>query len=306
VTVAGFIATQRAAFGVPHAVACRALGVSQAWFYKWRHGDVSPRRARRAALRAVIAYLFRRHQGRYGSPRIWLDLREMGWRVSVNTVAALMAEQHLVARRRKRRRSLTRPDQSARKAPDLLRRRFDPPTHPDLAWCGDLTEVPNDEGRFYLADVLDLHSRRCVGFAMGERHDAALAKAALCMAIALRGGQVAGVVFHTDQGGEYTGGLFTQACTTAGVRQSMGRTGSALDNAVAESFNSTLEFELLSQCHFTTRAQARAAVAAFIDEYNTTRRHSSAGGLAPVTYELAATHTSSSSPVRGPNQPEAA
>ena len=226
--------------------------------------------------------------------------------MSVNTVAALMAEQHLAARRRKRRRSLTRPDQSARKAPDLLRRRFDPPTHPDLAWCGDLTEVPNDEGRFYLADVLDLHSRRCVGFAMGERHDAALAKAALCMAIALRGGQVAGVVFHTDQGGEYTGGLFTQACTTAGVRQSMGRTGSALDNAVAESFNSTLEFELLSQCHFTTRAQARAAVAAFIDEYNTTRRHSSAGGLAPVTYELAAAHTSSSSPVRGPDQPEAA
>jgi len=306
VTVAGFIAAQRAGFGVPHAVACRALGVSQAWFYKWRRGDLSPRRARRAALAAVIAYLFRLHKGRYGSPRIWLDLREMGWRVSVNTVAALMAEQQLAARRRKRRRSLTRPDKSARKAPDLLRRRFDPPPQPDVAWVGDLTEVPNDEGRFYLADVLDLHSRRCVGFAMGERHDAALAKAALCMAIAVRGGQVGDVIFHTDQGGEYTGALFTQACASAGVRQSMGRTGSALDNAVAEAFNSTLEFELLSQRHFTTRAHARAAVAAFIDEYNTTRRHSSTGGLAPVTYELAAAQTNSSSPVRGPDQPEAA
>jgi transposase InsO family protein len=105
---------------------------------------------------------------------------------------------------------------------------------------------------------------------------------------------------------EYTGGLFTQACASAEVRQSMGRTGSALDNAVAESFNSTLEFELLSQEHFTTRGQARAAVAAFIDEYNTTRRHSSAGGLPPVDYELAAAHTHSSSPVRGPDQPEAA
>jgi putative transposase len=202
VTVAAFVAAQRAGFGVPHAVACRALGVSQAWFYKWRGGDLSPRRARRAALAAVIGYLFRRHRGRYGSPRIWLDLREMGWRVSVNTVAALMAEQHLAARRGRRRRSLTRPDRSARKAPDLLQRRFDPPEHPDVAWVGDLTELPNDEGRFYLADVLDLHSRRCVGFAMGEHHDAALAKAALCMAIAIRGGRVADVIFHTDQGGE--------------------------------------------------------------------------------------------------------
>jgi len=298
VTVAGFIATQRAGFGVAHTVACRALGVSPAWFYKWRRGDVSPRRARRAALAALIVFLFRKHQGRYGSPRIWLDLRELGWRVSVNTVAALMAEQHLVARRTKRRRSLTKPDKSARKAPDLLQRRFDPPQQPDVAWVGDLTELPNDEGKFYLAAVLDLHARRCVGFAMGERHDAALARAALCMAIAVRGGRVDGVIFHTDQGGEYTASVFAQACTTAGVRQSMGRTGSALDNAVAEAFNSTLEFELLSQQHFTTRGQARAAVAAFIDEYNTTRRHSSAGGLPPVAYELAAAAARASVPDR--------
>ena len=103
-SVAGFIVSQRAEHRVPHAVACRALGVSPAWFYKWRHGDVSPRRAHRAALAALVVYLFALHKGNYGSPRIWLDLRELGWRVSVNTVAQLMAEQHLVARRKKRRR----------------------------------------------------------------------------------------------------------------------------------------------------------------------------------------------------------
>ena len=135
--------------------------------------------------------------------------------------------------------------------------------------------------------MLDLHSRRCVGFAMGIHHDAELARAALCVAIAIRGGAVAGVLFHTDQGGEYTGNLFVNACRSAGVTQSMGRTGSALDNAVSESFNSTLEFELLSRRHFATREQARRAVAAFIDEYNTDRRHSTNAMLSPVDYEHA-------------------
>ena len=107
--MAKFIAAQRAEYGVPHALACRALGVSQAWFYKWRHGDGSPRRARRRALEALIAVLFARHRGSYGAPRITADLREMGWRVSQNTVAAVMAEQGLRARAKRRRRSTTRP-----------------------------------------------------------------------------------------------------------------------------------------------------------------------------------------------------
>ena len=120
--LAGFVAAQRTTHGIPHAVACRALGVSQAWFYKWRHGDASTRRARRRALAAAIAQLFARHKGSYGSPRITADLREAGWRVSVNTVAAVMAELHLVARPRRRRRGLTKADAAARKAPDLIRR----------------------------------------------------------------------------------------------------------------------------------------------------------------------------------------
>jgi putative transposase len=283
--MAGFIAAQRAQFGIPYAVSCRALGVSSAWLYKWLHGDTSLRRARRRALTTLVVTLFARHRGRYGSPRITDDLRALGWRVSVNTIAAIMAEQHLVARRRHRRRGSTRPDRSHRKAPDLLNRDFTPPPRPNVAWVGDLTEIPCDQGPFYLAAILDLHSRRAVGFAMGTHHDAALATAALQVAIAVRGGDVTGVIFHTDQGGEYTGDVFRAACDRAKVRQSMGRTGSALDNAVAESFNSTLEFELLADARFTTRAQARTAVAEFLDEYNNDRRHSTAGRLPPVVYE---------------------
>jgi transposase InsO family protein len=264
------------------------LGVSQPWFYKWRGGDASLRRARRRVLAAAVGYLFRRHRGTYGSPRITADLKELGWAVSENTVAAAMAEQGLVARPRRKRRGLTKADVAARKAADLLCRDFTPPQKPDVAWAGDLTEVPNDEGKLYCALVQDLHSRRIVGFALGAHHDPELAKAALCMAIAVRGGNVAGVVFHTDQGGEYTGTVFATACRTAGVTQSMGRSGSALDNAVSESLNSTMEFELLSVNHFTTRAQARAAVAAWVQEYNEVRRHSTDGMLAPAVYELAA------------------
>ena len=283
--MAGFIAAQRAQFGIPYAVSCRALGVSPAWLYKWLHPDTSLRRARRQALTTLVITLFHRHKGRYGSPRITDDLHAMGWRVSVNTIAQIMAERHLVARPKRRRRSLTRPDKSARKAPDLLHRDFTAPARANVAWVGDLTEIPCVEGPFYLAAILDLHSRRAVGFALGAHHDAALATAALQVAVAVRGGDVAGVIFHSDQGGEYTGEVFRAACARARVRQSMGRTGSALDNAVAESFNSTLEFELLAGARFTTRAQARAAVAGFIDEYNNDRRHSSAGRLPPAVYE---------------------
>src|SRR5947208_6518144 len=130
-------------------------------------------------------------------------------------------------------------------------------------------------------------SRRVPGFALGEHHDAELAYGALAMAVAVRGGQVPGVVFHTDQGSEYTAGLFRAACARLSVSQSMGRPGSALDNAVIESWHSTVEFELRRAEHFATRAAARAGVAAWIQEYNTTRRHSACGMISPVAWELA-------------------
>lgn len=285
-SLTAFIAAQRAKHSVPQATSCRALGVSQAWFYKWAHGgDVSLRRHRRAALAAQVAFLFVKHKRRYGSPRITAELRDQSWVVSENTVAAVMREQQLVARPSRRRRGTTKADRSARKAPDLLGRDFSLRDKPNQAWVGDLTEIPNDEGPLHLASVLDLHSRRVVGFAIGAHHDAELARAALCMAVAVRGGDVAGVIFHTDQGGEYTGRVFADACVAAKVTQSMGRTGSALDNAAAESFHSTLEFELLREQHLQTRAHARRAVAGYLENYNLDRRHSTVGNISPVAYE---------------------
>lgn len=284
-SVAAFIVAQRAEHGVPYAVCCRALGVSQAWFYKWRHGDVSLRRARRAALNAAVAYQFRRRNGRDGSPPITIALRDLGWRVSKNTVADSMRAQGLVARPKKKRRGLTKADKRARKAPDLLKRDFAPPPAVNQRWVSDLTEIPTGQGTLYLASVLDLNSRRAVGYAIGAHHDAELAAAAVQVAIAVRGGDVTGVVFHTDQGGEFSGGALARVCARAGIVQSMGRTGSALDNAVAESFHSTLEFELLSRTRFATHHQARRAVVAWLEEYNTVRLHSTNGMLSPVDFE---------------------
>jgi transposase InsO family protein len=287
-TVASFIASQRTDHRVPHATCCRLLGVSESWFYKWHNRPLTARQRRRADLDAAVKASFDDSggtPGTYGSPRVWEDLVADGWQVSKKTVAKSMARQGLAGRSPKRkRRSLTRPDKAAAPIPDLIGRDFTAEAI-NQRWCGDLTEIPTDEGKLYLATVLDLASRRMAGFALGERHDAELARAALVTAAAVRGGHIAGVTFHSDKGGEYVGDLFAAACRTLGVTQSMGRVGSALDNAAAESFNSTLEHELLSRRRFTTKNEARRAVARFVDAYNHRRRHSSCEGLPPVAYE---------------------
>ena len=287
-TVATFIAVQRTDHGVPHAVACRALEVAESTFYKWRNRPPTPRQARRSRLDVAVKASFDDSGGNpetYGSPRVFEDLIEDGWAVSVNTVAASMRRQGLQGRARKRRRrSLTRPDKAAAPIRDLIGRDFNAEAINEK-WCGDLTEIPTDEGKLYLATVEDLASRRLPGFAIGEHHDADLARAALCMAASVRGGNVSGVIFHSDKGGEYTADLFARTCKALGVVQSMGRVGSALDNAAAESFNSTLEWEVLSRRHFATKAQARREIAAFIDRYNHRRRHSSCEMKPPVVYE---------------------
>jgi putative transposase len=282
--VAALIAARRAEDGIPHAVACRALGVSRSWFYKHKDGRLPPRAQRRERLKAGVARLFAVHEGKYGSPRITADLREAGWRVSENTVAALMREQHLAARRKKKRKGATRPGKGRWRAPDLVRRDF-PATQLNSKWYGDGTEIPTGEGKLYLASVLDMASRRILGFALGEHHDAQLAYSALAMAVTVRGGQVPGVILHTDQGSEYTARTIRAACGRLGVRQSMGRPGSALDNAVIESWHSTLESGLRALEHFATRAQARARVAAWIEDYNRHRRHSALAMMSPVNYE---------------------
>jgi len=281
--VAALIAARRAD-GIPVAVACRALGVSRAWFYKHQGGQLRPQARRRDRLKAEVARLFAAHGGKYGSPRITADLRDAGWRVSENTVAALMREQHLAARRKKKRKGTTRPGKGRWRAPDLVKRDF-PAAQINRKWYGDGTEIPTGEGKLYLASVLDMASRRILGFALGEHHDAQLAYGALAMAVAVRGGQVPGVVFHTDQGSEYTAGMVRSACVRLGIRQSMGRPGSALDNAVIESWHSTLEFELRALEHFSAKAQARARIPAWIDDYNRRRRHSALAMMSPVDYE---------------------
>ena len=285
--MAEFIAAPRDRHGVPHATGCRALAVSQAWFYKWRHGDPSPQHARREQLKVEIRRLFAKHRGTYGSPRITADLRDEGWRVSQNTVAALMHQMGLAARRRRRRKNTTRQGRGRWRAPDLIGREFAADTL-NRKWYGDGTEIGTDEGKLYLDSVLDMGSRRIVGFGIAEHHDSQLAQSALQMAVAVRGGKaaVAGVIMHTDQGSEYVARSFQEACTRLGITQSMGRAGSALDNAVIESWNSTVEFELRQLEHFATKAQARRRVAAWIEEYNHQRRHSALGMRSPIAYEL--------------------
>jgi putative transposase len=208
--VAALIAAQRDGHQIPRAVACRALGVSRSWFYKWNGGSLPPQAQRRQRLAAEVARLFTLHAGKYGSPRITADLRDAGWRVSENTVAAVMREQHLAARQKRKRRSTTRPGRGRWRAPDLVRRDF-PAAGINRKWYGDGTEIPTGEGKLYLASVLDMGSRRLLGFALREHHDAQLAYGALAMAVTVRGGAVPGVILHTDQGSEYTARAFRQA-----------------------------------------------------------------------------------------------
>jgi hypothetical protein len=221
--VAVFIASQRADHGIPQAVSCRALGVSQSWFYKWKDGDRSPRHRRRERLKAEIARLFTQRKGKDGSPRITAALRDAGWRVGENTVAALMRQMGLAARPKKNRRATTRQGKGRWRAPDLIGRQF-PAGGLNRKWYGDGTEIVTDEGKLYLDSVMDMGSRRILGHALGEYHDTGLAYGALAVAVAVRGGKVPDVIFHTDQGSEeYTAGAFREACERLGIRQSVGR-----------------------------------------------------------------------------------
>jgi transposase InsO family protein len=258
--------------------------LSESWFYKWRDRPPTSRQVRRAELAEKIREIFDASGDTYGSPRVTLDLWAAGWQVSENTVAKLMAQLGLAGRKPKRRRNLTKQGKRPA-APDRVRRKFTA-VAPNVLWCGDLTEVDTDEGKLYLATVLDLFSRRLLGYAMSEHHDADLAVASLAMAAANRGGDADGVIFHSDRGSEYTAEAYEAACRRLGVIQSMGRVGSALDNAASEAFNSTIKVEYIHRHRFRTRAEARLKIATWIvDFYNTRRRHSACDGMSPIDYE---------------------
>jgi transposase InsO family protein len=288
VSVARFIADQRTFYRVPVAVCCAILGLSVGWFYKWVKTPVTAQVARRAELDVKVKELFDASGGTYGSPRIHRDLVEAGWSVGENTVADSMRRQGLAGRKPKRCRGLTKQDKKAVAFPDLLRRDFTAPA-PNVKWCGDITEIPTDEGKLYLATVLDLFSRKLLACPIGEHPNADLVCDAIKIAAAVRGGRAAieGVIFHSDRGSTYTATSFSLLCKEKlGIRQSMGRVGSCFDNAAAESFFSTLEHEVLSRHHFVTKAEARTIVLGWCHEfYNTRRRHSSAALLAPDEFE---------------------
>ncbi len=225
--MAAFIAAQRDEHRIPHAVACRALGISQSWYYKWashaRAGTLPPRAARRVLLAAEVRRLFEAHQGKRGSPMITADLKDAGWRVSKNTVAALMAEQGLAARARRRRKATTRRGRGRWRAPGLVKRQF-PAARLNHKWYGDGTEVATGQGKLYLVSVMEAASRRILGFTVSEHHDAAAAYGALAMAVTVRGGTVPGVIMHTDQGSEGEFNWSSQHFDHGGVR--WGRAGS--------------------------------------------------------------------------------
>ncbi|WP_159053947.1 IS3 family transposase [Streptomyces sp. AS58] len=220
----GVISSCKAEQKIPHRVACRAVGVSESWFYKWRDRAPTAREERRQRLVEEIEEVFHRSGGTYGSPKVFIELVRCGWRVSVNAVAKLMAELGLAGHEIRRRRSLTKPGKRPA-APDFVRRDFTA-KEPGLVWVGDMAEIDTGEGKLYLATVIDLFSRRLLGYAMVERHDAELVVASLNMAAAIRGGDVRGAIMHTDRGSEYTSRRFRRACRRLGIVQSMGRVGS--------------------------------------------------------------------------------
>jgi putative transposase len=183
--------------------------------------------------------------------------------------------------RPRRRRSLTRPNRTGAPAPDLLGRLFDP-DRPDVAWCGDITYIPTDGGWLYLASVIDLASRHLLGWSMGAGHDAGLVCDALQAAMATRGrDHMDGTIFHASRGAEYTSTACIDTCQRLRLRRSMGRTGSCLDNAVAESWFASLKVELVDRCLYRTRAEARASIFAWVAWYNRVRLHSTNDYLPP-------------------------
>jgi putative transposase len=278
---------QKAA-GFPVAAACTAAGVSRSAFYAFtarhRQGPSQTQREQ-AELLAEIRAIHQESGGTYGSPRVTAELWRRGWRVNHKRVERLLATHGIVGYRPRRRRGLTKQDTSVPPAPDLVGRLF-APDQPDHTWCGDVTYIRTDEGWLYLASVIDLASRHLLGWSMGAYHGAGLVCDALDAAVATRGrSQMPDTIFHTDRGSEYTSTACIQACQRLGLRRSMSRTGSCLDNAVAESWFASLKVELVDRQHYRTRAEARASIFAWIAWYNRRRLHSTNDYLPPIEWE---------------------
>jgi putative transposase len=262
---------------------CEVLRVSRSGFYAWLDRPPSARAERDAEIVGAIRVSHAASDGAYGALRIHEDLKDEGFRVGKKRVARLMREHGVVGVSRRRGPRTTTRKAGDPKGPDLVEREFTA-ARPDAIWVADITYVPTGSGFLYLAVVLDVFSRRIVGWAMAGHLRTELVLAALDMAIAQR--KPTGVVHHSDHGCQYTSLAFGARCREAGVRPSLGSVGDCFDNAMCESFFATLECELLDRRRFATKAEARMALFYFIEGwYNPRRRHSALGYDSPVTHE---------------------
>lgn len=276
--------SEKAAF--PVAVLCEAIGISRSAYYAWRRASPSARKLANERLLVEIRAIHVENEARYGSPRIRNELRDRGQDVGRHRVARLMRENGLWARVRRRFRHTTDSRHKLPVAPNLLAQNFTA-TAPNQAWVGDITYIWTAEGWAYLAVLLDLYSRRVVGWALRKSLSRELALAALDHALTCRK-PPSGLVHHTDRGSQYASQEYRQRLEAHGALCSMSAAGNCYDNAVAESFFATLKKELVHGCAFETRSEAYDAISGYIENYyNAKRRHSAAGNQSPINFELA-------------------
>jgi putative transposase len=268
----------------PVSVMCRVLGVSTSGYYAWLDPRPSDRAIRDGEIGRLILDIHRKSRGTYGVPRIHKELRDdHNIRVGRKRVARLMRENGIVGVSRRRSVRTTRQAQHTQAAPDLVQRQFSAEAR-DRLWVADVTYIPTWAGFLYLAVVMDVWSRRIVGWAMAGHMRTALVLEALNMAVQQR--RPVGVIFHSDKGSQYTSIEFGKRCAEAGITLSTGSVGDCYDNAMCESFFASLECELIDRTAFPTHASARSAVFEYIEGwYNRHRRHSALDYLSPAQFE---------------------
>lgn len=286
-----FIQVEKAAY--PVEVLCRVLTVARSGFYAWCRRPTSARVQQNQWLMTHIRACYQASRGRYGSPRIHQDLQAQGFRVGRHRVARLMRLQDIrsVSRRRIWRARAGVPPEGA--AANILRREF-AATRPNEKWAGDITYVSTRQGWLYVAVLMDLYSRRIVGWAMDEQATTTLTLSALEMALQQRAVPL-GLLHHSDRGSQYGAVAYQQRLAACGIQCSMSRPGNCWDNAVVESFFATLKTELLVPAHpYPTRQDVRTAIFEYVEGfYNRSRRHSTLGYLSPVEFEQRAAQSTS-------------
>ena len=266
---------------------CAALEVSRSGYYDWLNRDPSDREMTDRLLEAEIEAIWECSARTYGAPRVHAWLHKHGYNPSIKRVARLMRRNGWTGDCGRVRVKTTKVDRKATFAGDLVGRAFNP-TAPDELWVGDITYLRTGEGWLFLATVIDLYSRRIIGWAAADHMRTSLVESALKMAVATRGGSVNGVIFHSDKGTQYTSGDYKNLCKRLGVTQSMGATGVCWDNACAESAFATIKRELAHRTQWATRAQARRDLIRYIEGwFNPHRLHSTIGYNSPIEHELA-------------------